>query len=84
MVTNSAFWLGAAAIWFACVCLLGVIIGRVLRFRRRQLAEERCAEGCGRAATHERFEDIAEDGTPIVALVCCLHAGDGRIREEYR
>lgn len=62
---------------------LAIVIGRY-RGRRRLLAEmdalPLCAQGCGRVATHERFEDATADGTPIVALVCHRHAGDGRPR----
>lgn len=29
---------------------------------------------CHQPATHERLDDFTDDGTPIVALVCCQHA----------
>jgi hypothetical protein len=84
MIDSEATIFLLTAVWFVVAALAGLLIGRFLR--RCQLlaemrAEEVCTEdGCDRAATHERFEGITDDGTPIMFLTCHRHAQGGRPR----
>jgi hypothetical protein len=76
-------WVAAALLWCEVAVLAAVVIGRFIErasLLAEMRAEEKCADGCGRAATHERFEAATTDGIPIVALTCHQHAGDGRPR----
>jgi hypothetical protein len=74
-------WVLIGAAWLPVATVVGVrlaqFLGRV-RLIAEMDAEQRCAEGCGRVATHERFEAATTDGIPIVELTCHQHAGDGR------